>query len=134
LNSSTITSVTIDELLAQARAEIGWRPTPGELDNVVARGGIVVDIRPLDQRRRHGELRGALVIDRNVLEWRLDPASPHRVVDVHEDQVVVLVCNEGYASTLAASVLRQLGISGATDLAGGFQAWRASARPSALLR
>jgi rhodanese-related sulfurtransferase len=117
--------VTIDELLASTRAELGWRPRPGELDAVVASGGLVVDIRPIEQRGRDGDLPGALVVDRNVLEWRLDPTSPHRVVDVAPDQPVVLVCNEGYASSLAALTLRRLGLRGATDLDGGYQAWRA---------
>jgi rhodanese-related sulfurtransferase len=92
---------------------------------VVAAGALVVDIRPIEQRERDGALPGALVIDRNVLEWRLDPASPHRSVDVGAEQVVVVVCNEGYASSLAAATLRRLGLRGATDLDGGYQAWRA---------
>jgi rhodanese-related sulfurtransferase len=84
-----------------------------------------VDIRPEAQRRRDGELPGALVIDRNVLEWRLDPSSPHRLdVTIEPDQPVIVVCNEGYASSLAAATLRELGLGSATDLAGGFQAWR----------
>jgi rhodanese-related sulfurtransferase len=117
--------VTIDELLADARAELGWRPRPDELAAVVAAGGLLVDIRPFEQRGRDGALPGALVIDRNVLEWRLDPASPNRVVDVKPEQAVVVVCNEGYASSLAAVMLRRLGLRGATDLDGGFQAWLA---------
>ena len=116
----------IDELLAQARAQLGPRPAPRDLDRIVAAGGLVVDIRPAEQRTRDGELPGALVIDRNVLEWRLDPSSPHRVVDVRPDQAVVLVCNEGYASSLAAATLRRLGLRGATDLDGGYQAWLAA--------
>jgi rhodanese-related sulfurtransferase len=120
--------LTIDELLAQARAELGRRPQPHDLDVLVAAGALVVDIRPIEQRERDGELPGALVIDRNVLEWRLDPASEHRVVDVADDQIVVIVCNEGYASSLAAATLRRLGLRGATDLDGGFQAWLGTQR------
>jgi rhodanese-related sulfurtransferase len=115
----------IDELLAAARAVLGWRPGPAELAGVIADGGLLVDIRPIEQRSLDGELPGAVVIDRNVLEWRLDPTSPHRTVDVHPEQVVVLVCNEGYASSLAAATLRRLGVLAATDLDGGYQAWRA---------
>jgi rhodanese-related sulfurtransferase len=87
----------------------------------------VVDIRPSELRQRDGELPGALIIDRNVLEWRLDPTSPHRcpeAADLDGSTPVVLVCDEGYASSLAASTLRDLGLAAATDLDGGFQAWR----------
>ncbi len=123
--------MTIDELLAAVRAELGWRPAPAELVDVVAAGGLVVDIRPVEQRARDGDLPGALVVDRNVLEWRLDPTSAHRIVDVDPEQCVVLVCNEGYASSLAAVTLRRLGLRAATDLDGGYQAWRA--QPAAVL-
>lgn len=114
----------IDDLLGQARAAIAPRAAPTDLAGVWRDGGLVVDIRPSELRARDGELPGALVIDRNVLEWRLDPTSPHRrpeVVDHH--QRIVLVCDEGYASSLAAATLRQLGLRNATDLVGGYQAW-----------
>ncbi len=89
----------------------------------MARGALVVDIRPVEQRRRDGELPGAVVVDRNVLEWRLDPTSPHRIPEVTgTDQEVVVVCNEGYASSLAALSLHHLGFHRATDLDGGIQA------------
>lgn len=89
-------------------------------------GGLVIDIRPIEQRSRDGELPGALVVDRNVLEWRLDPASPNRLAEVEGyDQEVVVVCNEGYASSLAAATLQDLGLHRATDLEGGYQAWLA---------
>src|SRR5205085_6633931 len=101
------------------------RPGPAELDAIRAAGGLIVDIRPVEQRSRDGELPGALVVDRNVLEWRLDPTSPHRVAEVRgHDQPIVLVCDEGYASSLAAASLQRLGLRGATDLDGGYQAWR----------
>jgi rhodanese-related sulfurtransferase len=117
---------SVDDLLHEARAAIGHRPTPAELPGVVAAGAFVVDIRPVDQRRRDGELPGAAVVDRNVLEWRLDPASPHRLPDGPvEGQAVVVVCDEGCASSLAAATLRRLGLQ-ATDLDGGYQAWRLS--------
>ena len=93
-------------------------------DTEVAAGALVVDIRPVEQRDRDGALPGAIVIDRNVLEWRLDPTSPHCVAEAGDyDRRIVLVCNEGYASVLAACSLQDLGLRRATDLAGGFQAW-----------
>ena len=86
-------------------------------------GALIVDIRPVAQRERDGDLPGALVIDRNVLEWRLDPTSPHRLPEADDpDRQVVIVCNEGYSSSLAAATLQELGLHRATDLDGGFQA------------
>jgi len=118
----------IDRLLELARQRLPYRPTARDLPAVRARGGLIVDIRPVEQRRRDGELPGALVVDRNVLEWRLDPTSPHRIPEVTAaDQEIVLVCNEGYASSLAAVTLQDLGLSGATDLAGGVQGLRLQA-------
>ncbi len=115
----------IDRLLERARAVIAPRPGPAELDDIRAEGGLVVDIRPVGLRQRDGEMPGALIIDRNVLEWRLDPTSPHRVAEVTgPDQPIVLFCDEGYASGLAAATLRELGLRCATDLDGGYQAWR----------
>jgi rhodanese-related sulfurtransferase len=111
----------IDALLAAARAGLD-RVRPEDLAAEVAGGALVVDIRPVEQRRRDGELPGALVIDRNVLEWRLDPTSPHRIPEAAPDRRVILVCHEGYGSSLAAATLRQLGVARATDLAGGYQA------------
>jgi rhodanese-related sulfurtransferase len=113
----------IDRLLEEARAQLPARPRPADLAAVKARGGLVVDIRPVEQRQRDGELPGAIVVDRNVLEWRLDPTSPHRLDAVSgPDLEVVVVCNEGYASSLAALSLQQLGFHRATDLDGGIQA------------
>ena len=115
----------VDRLLAEARATIGHRPEPAELGAVVAGGGLVVDIRPVELRDRDGELPGAIVVDRNQLEWRLDPTSAHRLDGVDDPtRVVVLVCDEGYASSLAAADLRRLGLTATTDLDGGYQAWR----------
>lgn len=93
----------------------------------MAAGALVVDTRSEHQRRRDGELPGAVVIERNVLEWRLDPTSPHRLEGMDDPaRPVVVVCDEGYASSLAAAGLRALGLLDVTDLAGGFQAWRAA--------
>jgi rhodanese-related sulfurtransferase len=97
---------------------------PEDLARVIEDGGLIVDIRPQFQRQRDGEMPEAVVIDRNVLEWRIDPTSPFRIPEVrNRDQVVVLVCDEGYASSLAAASLQDLGLPNATDLAGGYQAW-----------
>jgi rhodanese-related sulfurtransferase len=113
----------IDEVLDEVRATLPPRPGAGELAALVARGALIVDIRPVEQRARDGELAGALVIDRNVLEWRLDPTSPDRLPEASDpDREIVLVCNEGYASSLAAESLRRIGLRRATDLDGGFQA------------
>lgn len=114
----------VDRLLARARAVIAPRPGPDDLAAVWAAGGLVVDTRPVELRRRDGEMPGAIVVDRNVLEWRLDPTSDHRLPEVTgPDQPIVLFCDEGYASSLAAAGLRELGLRRATDLDGGFQAW-----------
>ena len=113
----------VDRLLAEARATVAPRATVEDL----ASADLVVDIRPYELRNRDGPLPGAIVIDRNALEWRLDPTSPHRIPEATGAELrVVLVCDEGYASSLAAAALRRLGLVHATDLDGGFQAWRAS--------
>ena len=115
----------IDRLLDEVRAELGHRPTPAELPAILADGGLLVDTRPAGLRETDGPLDGAVVVDRNQLEWRLDPTSPHRLPDLTgSEQTVVLVCDEGYASSLAAGTLRRLGLVNATDLDGGYQAWR----------
>jgi rhodanese-related sulfurtransferase len=120
---------SIDDVLAEARALLPRRAAPDDLAGVVARGGLVVDTRPVAQRAADGELPGAIVVDRNVLEWRLDPTSAHRLAEVTDhDQEIVVVCNEGYASSLAAATLQRLGLRNATDLDGGFQAWKAFSR------
>jgi rhodanese-related sulfurtransferase len=116
----------IDVLLAEARRGLE-RVHPSALAREMATGAVVVDIRPDEQRRRDGSIPGAVVIDRNVLEWRLDPTCPHHIPEARDpDTRVIVVCNEGYSSSLAAATLRQLGLRGATDLIGGFQALRAS--------
>jgi rhodanese-related sulfurtransferase len=116
-------SSAIDAALERARARL-VRVEPEDLARLAEGGGLIVDIRPEFQRRRDGDLPEALVIDRNVLEWRLDPSCPYHIPEVrNRDQVVVLVCDEGYASSLAAASLQELGLPNATDLAGGYQAW-----------
>jgi len=115
-------TLTIDGLLTLARAQLE-RVAPEDLGDEQQRGALVIDIRPEDQRRRDGPLPGAVVIDRNVLEWRLAPSSLHRVPESTEGRRVILVCNEGFSSSLAAATLHMVGVTGATDLIGGFQAW-----------
>jgi rhodanese-related sulfurtransferase len=115
----------IDVLLEAARQGID-RVLPADLRSEIDAGALVVDTRPVEQRRRDGELRGAVVVDRNVLEWRLDPTCPHRIPEATDARLrIIVVCNEGYSSSLAAATLRQIGLSRATDLVGGFQAWKA---------
>lgn len=115
----------LDEVLDRARKKIAPRIEPEDLAAAMARGNLVVDIRPQSLRRRDGELEGAIVIDRNVLEWRLDPRGTHRIKGAsNPDRPVVVVCDEGYASTLAAVALLDLGRRNVTDLAGGYQAWK----------
>ena len=114
----------IDALLVRARRVLD-RVEPQQLPDELTAGALMIDMRPAEQRQRDGELPGAIVIDRNVLEWRLDPSSPHRRadIDLDVDTRVILVCNEGYSSSLAAATLRELGLRRATDLVGGYQAW-----------
>ena len=120
---------TVEQLLDEARARLR-RLSPAEAADAQAAGALMVDTRPAEQREREGAIPGARVIERNVLEWRLDPASADRIPDVTGyDQVVVVVCSEGYSSSLAAAALQDLGFRHATDLAGGFQAWKAAGLP-----
>ena len=115
----------VDVLLAAARARLDRVP-PERLAAERSSGALIIDIRPAEQRASDGELPGAVVVERNALEWRLDPLSDHRIPEVsgHDDRIV-LVCNEGYGSSLAAATLQDLGLHRATDLIGGFQAWLA---------
>ena len=116
--------MTIDELLEHARQRLD-RVDPADLAAEMAAGALVIDIRPADRRAADGDLPGAVVIDRLALEWRLDPASPHRIADAGEyERRIDLVCNEGYDSSLAAATLHDLGLRRATDLIGGFLAWK----------
>jgi len=119
----------IDQLLAAARARLD-RPGPERAAEMAARGAVLVDTRPGWQRDQEGQLPGALVIERNHLEWRLDPTSAARIPQaVDHDVTWVVVCSEGYASSLAAASLQDLGLRNATDLDGGFRAWKAAGLP-----
>jgi len=117
---------SIDDVLTAARARL-LRLDPRAAARAAAAGALLVDIRPVEVRRRDGEVPGALIVDRNVLEWRLDPSSPDRLTAVRgHDQTMILFCTEGYASSLAAAALQDLGLVNATDLEGGFLAWAAA--------
>ncbi|WP_323179915.1 rhodanese-like domain-containing protein [Streptomyces sp. NBC_00555] len=121
----------IDELLERVRANY-TRIGPREAYAASRAGALLVDIRYQALRDRDGLIPGALVVERNELEWRLDPQGSHRApeADRHDLQVVV-ICNEGYASSLAAASLHALGLHRATDLTGGFQAWKSAGLPVA---
>jgi rhodanese-related sulfurtransferase len=119
----------IDEVLKQARSRLS-RVDARQAAAEHARGALLVDTRTDSQRATQGEIPGALVIDRTVLEWRLDPSSPHRIPEaVNHDVRVIVMCSEGYSSSLAAASLQDLGLVNATDVIGGFQAWRADGLP-----
>ncbi len=115
---------TIDQKLEAARARLDRVPVEA-LAGEMEQGALLVDIRPVEHRSREGEVPGALVIDSNVLFWRLAPSSDARAVDIGPDQRVIVMCNEGYTSSLAAAELQELGIPLATDLIGGYRAWLA---------
>ena len=119
---------TIDEVLAEARQRL-QRLTPADAERATRGGAVVVDIRPAAQRAAEGELPGALVVERNVLEWRFDPASDARLPIAAYDLPVVVLCQEGYTSSLAAAALQDLGIERATDVIGGYAAWLRDGTP-----
>ncbi|MGY0019157.1 rhodanese-like domain-containing protein [Streptomyces sp. YJ-C3] len=122
--------VGIDTLLEQVRSGLDRIEAREAFDAASAGEALLVDIRYAALRERDGLIPGALVVERNELEWRLDPQGSHRAPEATgHDLRVVVVCNEGYASSLAAASLRQLGLHRATDLVGGFQAWRAAGLP-----
>jgi rhodanese-related sulfurtransferase/SAM-dependent methyltransferase len=114
---------SIDQLLEEARAQL-HRLTPAEAFAAQREGALIVDTRTYEQRRVQGEIPGALIIDRTVFEWRLDPQSPWRIPEASDADVrIVVICHEGYSSSLAAATLHQLGLARATDVIGGFDAW-----------
>ncbi|WP_324605307.1 rhodanese-like domain-containing protein [Streptomyces sp. NRRL S-237] len=121
--------IGIDELLERVRT--GYTRVDAQEAYAASRAGaVLVDIRYQALRERDGLIPGALVVERNELEWRLDPRGSHRLPEAtsHDLQVVV-ICNEGYASSLAAASLHALGLHNATDLTGGFQAWKSAGLP-----
>jgi rhodanese-related sulfurtransferase len=122
----------VDLLLSAARARL-HRLTPAQALAAVGQGAVVVDIRPAAQRAEQGDLSGALVVERNVLEWRFDPTSEAALPIADDDLQVIVLCQEGYTSSLAAAALQDIGVHRATDVVGGYAAWVADgvAPPSA---
>lgn len=121
---------SIDEILGDSRARLR-RLSPQEAAEAKQRQALLVDIRPAAQRRDEGEIPGALVIERNVLEWRLDPTSEARIPEASGyDREVVVFCSEGYTSSLAAASLQDLGLTRATDIDGGYWGWAAAGLPT----
>ncbi len=118
---------TVDALLARARE--GWERLNAEQAYAAVRAGaLLVDTRTVAQRARTGELPGAVVVDRTVLEWRLDPTGPNRIPEAVARPRVVVVCRQGYSSSLAVRSLRDLGLD-ATDVVGGVEGWIAAGLP-----
>jgi rhodanese-related sulfurtransferase len=125
---------TVDELLADARAKLD-RLEPREALAAVESGeALIVDIRAESQRAADGVVPGAAFIPRNVIEWRVDPASAYGDERLTSGRRIVVMCDAGYQSSLVAATLQELGLEGATDLAGGFQAWRGAELPVEPLR
>jgi rhodanese-related sulfurtransferase len=121
---------TVDDLLAAARARLD-RVDPQRAAALAAEGAHLVDTRPQWQRDQEGSLPGALIIERNHIEWRLDPTSSARIPEaVDHDVAWILFCSEGYSSSLAAASLQDIGLHRATDVDGGFQAWKKAGLPT----
>jgi rhodanese-related sulfurtransferase len=122
--------MSVDELLERARSRLE-RLEPSQVDAAMRDGrALLIDIRSETQRARDGLVPGALVVPRNVLEWRCDPASPHRDPRIDgRAQTLIVICDEGYQSSLAAATLQELGLTRTTDVIGGFRAWRDAGLP-----
>ncbi|MFD8503039.1 rhodanese-like domain-containing protein [Streptomyces sp. NPDC059687] len=130
MSSASERPLGIDELLERVRVDLDRVEAADAFEAAQAGEALLVDIRYAALRDRDGLIPGALVVERNELEWRLDPQGSHRAPEAtSHDLRVVVICNEGYASSLAAVSLRQLGLRRATDLVGGFHAWRAAGLP-----
>ena len=121
---------SIETVLAEARTRL-QRLEPREAYDAVAAGALLIDIRPAAQRSAEGDVPGAVIVERNVLEWRFDPTSDARLPVASYDLYIVVLCQEGYTSSLAAVALQDLGIRQATDVEGGFAAWRRAGLPIA---
>jgi rhodanese-related sulfurtransferase len=121
--------MSVDTLIEEARFGL-VRLDPHEAARAQAEGAILVDTRPYAFRLAEGEIPGALVVERNVLEWRFAPDSEARLPQAGPDVYLIIVCNEGYASSLAADSLRRVGVPRTTDLVGGFRAWAAAGLPT----
>lgn len=119
---------SVDELLADARSRLD-RLTPDEAARAVTAGARLVDIRPQWQRARDGEVPGSVIVERNHLEWRLHPTSAARLPLTTANQRWIVICEQGYTSSLAADALGSLGLA-ATDVVGGFEAWVTAGLPT----
>ena len=122
---------SIEEILADARGRLR-RVTPDEAFRERAEGAVLIDIRPASQRADEGEIPGSAIVERNHLEWRVDPCSDARLPWVTGyDHRIIVFCQESYTSSLAAAALHELGLHRATDVIGGFRAWEAAGLPTA---
>jgi len=131
MDSAVGQPTSVEQLLAAARARLE-RVTPEQAHAALREGALLVDIRSDGQRSGDGLIPGARVVARNVLEWRLDPACPNRDPQLGRSEArVILICDEGYQSSLAAATARSFGIAAATDVIGGFRGWRAARLPVA---
>jgi rhodanese-related sulfurtransferase len=127
--NAEVVPTTVEQLLAAARASLD-RLTPAEAHAAMVAGAQLVDIRSDSQRASDGVIPGTAFVPRNVLEWRLDPACPHSDERLApRDLLLMLICNEGYQSSLAAATVQRFGPRRVTDVIGGFQAWRAAGLP-----
>ena len=128
-STSAAGPTSVEQLLAHARAMLE-RLTPAQAHTAMSAGALLVDIRSDSQRASDGLIPGARLVPRNVLEWRLDPACPHRDPELGQREArIVLLCDEGYQSSLAAATVRSFGVAAATDVIGGFRAWRSAGLP-----
>lgn len=119
---------SVHHLLAEARVRL-TRLTPAQAWDAMKTGALLVDIRSAAHRAQQGEVPGATVVERNVLEWRFDPQSDARLPQTHYELHVIILCAEGYMSSFAAASLQDLGLRHATDVIGGFHAWKAAGMP-----
>jgi rhodanese-related sulfurtransferase len=127
----TIGRRSVDEMLEAARAGLRRLDPCESFDAAVNGGAVIVDIRPRINQETEGVVPGAAVVERNVLEWRFDPTSDARLPIARHDLLVIVMCNEGYTSSLAAAALQELGVGRATDMIGGYRAWRSIGLPTA---
>jgi rhodanese-related sulfurtransferase/quercetin dioxygenase-like cupin family protein len=129
-DEARVGALSIDEMLAAARARLQRLSPTDAYEAVTTRKAVLVDIRPASQRELEGCIQGALVVERNVLEWRFDPTSSSRLpVATSHDLQIIVFCSEGYTSSLAAAALQELGLWRATDIVGGVKAWREAGLP-----
>ncbi|WP_416210762.1 rhodanese-like domain-containing protein [Frankia sp. Cas8] len=121
---------TIEQILADTRSRL-MRLTPTQADQARRQGAVIVDIRPAAQRATEGKIPDALIVERNVLEWRFDPTSDAKLPEATGYHLqIIIVCSEGYTSSLAAASLHDIGLQHATDVIGGFRAWATAGLPT----